>query len=148
MKIFLALLSLTFFIPKCYSQADKHIRQIDSLVSSINNKRKLVSKQMNDTSWLGYSNGFRVIGHYFTLKCQFEKDKPKQLVKVTREKVVYYYNLNELIKVENKTGKPEILYFRNGQALYSNTSKNEPGLLSNNHLEYAKRYLDKFLSKG
>ena len=145
MKIFLAFFFLSLFILKSYSQESKHIRQIDSLVKSINIKSNLLSKTINDTAWLGYANGPRVIGHYFTLMFQFKTSKPAQLVKLTREKINYYYYLNELVNVEDNTDKPITLYFRNGQLIYSKTAQINSAFLTKYHLSFAKRFLDKFL---
>ena len=75
----------------------------------------------------------------------FKNSKPAQLVKLTREKINYYYYLNELVNVEDNTDKPITLYFRNGQLIYSKTAQINSAFLTKHHLSFAKRFLDKFL---
>ena len=106
MKIQLILLAFIAFVEKGYCQLGKSTRQIDSIVNNIKAMRSLVSKTIEDTTHLTYPNGIPIMGHYFSLKCQFEKAKSTQLLRVIKEKTVYYYNVNELIKVQDNTDRP------------------------------------------
>ena len=148
MKTPVILLALFLLGGRIHSQSDSKIRLIDSIVNNIKTKSNLFTKTFKDTARLSFSNGASVMEHCYTLKCQFEKDKPEQLVKVVKEKTVYYYNSNELVKVQDNTEIPERLYFWQGQLISSNVSQEKTEFHSRYHLMYAKRFLEKFLTKS